>query len=258
MRRIQILEKLCKMVETKNCGIYNEHLGKVPTIYYIGLEKTGSASIKYGFKSHKVAHWHNEGYFQWIYGTKLLTKNGITLFDLIMYIAKKHKIKPLIIESIREPISRQISLFFQMIHIKKVQLPENNQLDFCIDKLKNETFALSPYSIKWKKYFGIDILKEYDPSKKYIYKDLDHVKLLFLKFEDIEMRPQIFKSIGYTYHEKHTNDSEKRVYAELYRNVYRNFGLPKNQLDKIYNTPIIKIFYSTKEIDGFKNKFKII
>ena len=55
----------------------------MPSIYYIGVGKTGSIAIKMGFPGAEVAHWHSENYFEWVYGTKVLTRANASLLSAI-------------------------------------------------------------------------------------------------------------------------------------------------------------------------------
>ena len=96
----------------------------IPKIYYIGDGKSGSSSIMMGFPNINTAHWHNVGYFENIYDTKLLTNNNYDLYDLIIYIGNKYNFKPIIIESTRIPINLEISRIFQHIKIDRKHGPE--------------------------------------------------------------------------------------------------------------------------------------
>tara|TARA_B110000908_G_C10215711_1_gene432683 strand:+ start:1001 stop:1312 length:312 start_codon:yes stop_codon:yes gene_type:complete len=87
--------ELCENIKSNNIKDF------IPKIYYIGMGKTGSSSIKYGFPKVNTAHWHNTNYFEHIYETTMLSDNNYDLYDLILYIGKKYNFKPVIIESIR-------------------------------------------------------------------------------------------------------------------------------------------------------------
>ena len=78
----------------------------LPTIYYVGMEKSGSMTLSNGFYNDDVAHWHGTDYFEYIYDTGILTNIGYDIYDLIEYIGEKYNFKPLVIESFREPISQ--------------------------------------------------------------------------------------------------------------------------------------------------------
>ena len=104
------------MHRKREIKLYNN---EIPRIYYIGGGKSGSTSIMYSFYENSVAHWHDLKYFEKIYNCNLLSTHGYDLYDLIIYIGKKHSFIPTIIESIREPISKQISKIFQHIRFDR-------------------------------------------------------------------------------------------------------------------------------------------
>ncbi len=249
----------------------NKYTNSYPTIYYIGMEKTASSSIIYGIQNHTVAHFHSTAYFERRYDTDLLTKNGLDIYDLIIYAGKKYNFKPLIIESIREPISQMTSAIVQ--HLKHCSVCNNPT--FCddifpsgirIDGIQN-IFGLIRRSISplnwvnyrnkgfqslklWKKHFSIDLTK-----KRYQYVELEDVNLLLLRFEDIESRPSVFESLGYDYIETHSNQTEKNnKVGELYMDIKRRLKFTKEELDNIYSDEV-RLFYTDEEITGFKEKY---
>ena len=266
----RIYDTLIDAIITKRIEL-NKYNNPYPTIYYVGMEKAASSSIIYGIQNHTITHFHSTEYFERRYDTNLLTSNGLDIYDLILYIGKKYNFKPLIIECIREPISQITSAIVQ--HLKHCVICEDP--NFCddifpsgvkIDGIQN-IFGLirrsiTPYnwinyqnkgfqSMKlWKKHFGIDLTK-----KRYQYIEFDDVNLLLLRFEDIELRPSVFKSLGYDYIETHSNQTEKnRKVGELYMNIKRRLKFAKEELDNIYSGEV-RIFYTDDEIDGFKQKY---
>ena len=249
----------------------NKYSNPYPTIFYIGMEKSASSSIIYGIQNHTITHFHSTSYFERRYDTDLLTRNSLDLYDLILYIGKKYNFKPLIIECIREPISQITSAIIQ--HIKHCSICKDP--NFCsdifpsgikIDGIKNILELIktniTPHnwinyqnkgfqSMKlWKKHFNIDLTK-----KRYSYIELDDVNLLLLRFEDIESRPSVFKSLGYNYIETHSNQTEKnRKVGELYMDVKRRLKFTKEELDNIYSREV-RLFYTDEEIVGFEDKY---
>lgn len=122
----------------------NKYTNPYPTIFYIGMEKTASSSIIHGIQNHTITHFHSTTYFERRYETDLLTINGLDIYDLILYIGKKYNFKPLIIESIREPISQMTSAFVQ--HLKHCTICKDPI--FCDDIFPSGVKGRNP------KYFG--------------------------------------------------------------------------------------------------------
>ena len=269
-----ILDKVIDIIKDNYISVSNSEIEEIPSIYYIGLQKTASASLLRSFPNNSVAHWHSVKYFESINDTVLLSSNNLDLYDLVLYIADKYKNKPLFIECLREPISRQISLAHQ--HIKWIR--KNCNCSLCkwkwnkSDKNKNKNKLLeiikkkicpdtynTIYSIKmWKKHFNIDLYKLYNIKKKYYYNKLDNCKLLFIRFEDIKDRGKLFSSLGYTFKEKHINNSslDSRI-KEYFNYVNKNLYFNKEELDYIYNK-FIKNFYNKESIDTFYKRYLIV
>ena len=264
-----IYDTLIDAIITKRIEL-NKYTNPYPTIFYIGMEKTASSSIIHGIQNHTITHFHSTEYFEKRYDTNLLTSNGLDIYDLIIYAGKKYNFKPLIIESIREPISQMTSAIVQ--HLKHCTICKDPT--FCEDifpsGIKIEGIqnifglirrSITPYnwinyrnkgfqSMKlWKKHFGIDLTK-----KRYQYIQLEDANLLLLRFEDIESRPSVFKSLGYDYIETHSNQTEKnKKVGELYMDIKRRLKFTKEELDNIYSEEV-RLFYTDDEIAGFKEK----
>ena len=210
----------------------NKNFLKKPfDFFYIGMANTGSSYILSRLSSnYRGLQIHNLDQFEKTYSNNLLSNNNLDLYDLILYIANKHKYKPLIIESIREPLSRQISNKSQVI-----------------TKYLSNNWTRNIQSLKyWIKHFSIDISQIFNVKEKYIYRELNNVKLLFLRYEDIEIFSHIFTSIGYNYIRCHEN---KGIYDKKH-------SFSEKQLDDIYDNKYIKLFYSSDEINNFRKKFE--
>ena len=54
----------------------------MPSIYYIGVGKTGSIAIHDGLPRRR-GRAHSENYFEWVYGTKVLTRANASLLDVV-------------------------------------------------------------------------------------------------------------------------------------------------------------------------------
>lgn len=235
-----------KLSWTTNKYNKNKVIFKKPfDFFYIGMAKTGSSSILSGLSSnYQGIQTHNIRVFEDTYNNNLLSNNYFDLYDFIIYIANKYKYKPIIIESIREPISRQISSCY---HVKNKLNKYKKCNNFSIYK-SVLNWGKNIESINaWKKHFNIDITKIFNFKEKYIYKELNNVKLLFLRYEDIEDRETIFKSIGYNYITAHSN---KGIYKKKH-------SFSERQLSNTYSNKFIKYFYSIDEINIFKKQYRM-
>lgn len=238
----------------------------IPKIYYIGDGKSGSSSIMNGFSNINVAHWHNVSYFEIIYKTKLLSSNNYDLYDLIIYIGNKYNFKPIIIESVRNPINLGISRIFQHIKydrkhehecelckIKKYKHDNNiNAITEIIKKHTSNEINRLPQSCNlFKKHFNIDLLSSFDKELNYYFNDINNVYLLFLKFEDIKNWPEIINNnLPYKFVLNHANKTTDKFY-EI---VNTNLKFTKKELQPFLDCRKMTFFYSNDEIDKISKK----
>jgi len=240
----------------------------VPSIFYIGMEKSGSKSMLFGFKDNIVAHWHSLEYFESKFSNNLLSRNNLDLYDFGIYLGKKYNFKPLFIESIREPISQLVSAIVQ--HFKRFNM-KNCKCAYCKKRGENMEFIeLVKKSINvnnwlnypekgfqsiklWKKHFNMDLLSIF--QKNNCYYDLENAKILLLRLEDADKREKVFEKIGYQFKETHSNKSEDddRV-AQIYKYIKDNLRFTDDELNSIYSKEV-KIFYKDEEINEFKKKW---
>jgi len=250
----RIFEELTTMVLSLSIEVCLKNDDPLPKVFYIGIGKTGSSSIKKHINE-TVAHWHDEAYFETIYQTDLLTKNDICLYDLVLYIGKKYKFKPLIIESYREPVARSIS---GLAHRNRISETATTSYDDFKTLLTVELIKLTsaPYSIKWKSYFFVDLTAEFDKTSNYLFKDLKDVRLLFLKLEDVRNWPSIIELAGYHYENIISNDATKSKFSSFYTEIVSKFSISEEDLSHIYDDRFVKTFYNESEIDAFKEKWR--
>jgi len=222
---------------------FNDNFNIIPKIFYYGCGKSASTSIQFGFNE-PVAHWHNVRHFEFLFETNLLSKNQLSLIDFIFYLSNKYNFKPLLIECVREPISRSISDFMYKVSLGWEKC--NNYTD-AIKQIKKKGIKLWCESISiYKKYFKIDLLKDFDKNKKFYFKEHSKAKLLFLRFDDIKDREDIFKNIGYEFKNKKLNENLDDKVKKIYDDVKENITFNKEELEKIYDVKCKKIWDVTK------------
>lgn len=260
-------ELISIIVNKKNKTVNNFKKNNSPKIFIIGEGKSGTTSLTYGFENEIVAHWHTKRFLCSRYkinDTLIQKLKNYDLYDIILHIGKKYKFKPLIIETIREPISRKISKLFHHYvsnsDIKTVQ-------KFVIDKINDYNNNIDETNIKitcdsWDKKFNINLCKLFEIEKGYFYTELENIKLLFLKYEIINDFEKIISDLGFKF--KLINDNitiKKEKFNSDMKNIYiklKNGELIEIKYDilqKIYDDSYVKYFYSKKEINTFKIKY---
>ena len=254
MNREDALVEIERLIVSKHKEINIKNGIPIPEYYYIGIGKTASKSIFLGLDKTTV-HWHRVRYFERIYQTDLLSRFKLNLFDVILHLSAKYKFKPFIIECYRDPVAFSISKTVQRIKAGKIVLPakDKDKIEFIIKAIEIET--PTPQALQWKKYFGVDLLKEFNAHKKYLFKTTPNANLMFLRFEDIQQRRGIFGRHGYSYIDLHENKSTA-VLGDRYAEVLQQFKLPEMELMELYNKKEIMALYTEAEIEGFIHKWK--
>jgi len=261
-----LINLICSKRQEIKININSNNISEfIPKIYYIGDGKTGSASIKNGFPDVNVAHWHTTQYFEQIYNTKLLSYNNLDLYDLIIYIGNKFNFKPIIIESIRNPIELGISRIFQhikkdrehkteckMCNIKKIKkvkriIPLIKDIILCHEK-NNKCYSISMY----KKHFDIDLISNFNLKQDYYFNNTKKCYLLLLKFENIINWETIINNcLQYKFILKHTNKTKNIKYKK----VKKNIKFSRDVFKLLYDREEIACFYSNNEINKIKEKY---
>jgi len=274
-------------------------------VFYVGFGKSGSTSFRRGFPDCNTAHFHGT-HDAFRYNEKLhenLINSNLNIYDVIAHIAKRDGYKPLIAETIREPMSRFFSEVLQ--HLKNHNHSERGCECMLCDwrrgeekspeKLHDtirgyikrtirsrgsitlplvslsEDFIKSkklPHSILASERFNINLLNEFSLEKKFFYKETENVKFLFTRFEEIQNRELLLKSIGYNYASIHQNNGKSkknwsrysggdRVF-ECYEIIKDNPDLLKfdaEDIELLYDDEVLRKFYSSEEIDSFIEKY---
>lgn len=251
-----IKDKIIDLILLKNKEMTLKN--KIPKIYYIGGGQCGSRSIKEGFhKDICVAHWHCVEYFEKIFKTKLLSENNIDLYDLVIYIGKKYNFHPIIIDSIRENISRGISGYF---HRNKRKDFRNNidTTNEIINYVKKSLIVNEIYNnytnIMCEKHFQYSIQEKFNPKDKFFFKNFGVLSILLLRFEDIKYWESIMKeTIKYKFTLYHLNNNNN---TEIIKNIRENIKFSKDFLEKYYkiNTHY-KFYFTDYELDKYIKKF---
>lgn len=250
----KVFEELTLMILSRSIEVSVKNNNSLPKVFYIGMGKTGSSSIK-KYINETVAHWHDEAYFETIYQTDLLTQNDICLFDLVLYLGIKYNFKPLIIESYREPVARLISGLAHRNRISEIATTSYDEFktQLTVELIKSTS---EPYSVKWQSYFSVDVVADFNHTSNYLFRELKEVNLLFLKLENVKNWPSIIKLTGYSYENIKSNDATKSKLSNFYTEVVSKFTLSEEDLNHIYDDRFIKAFYTESEINAFKDKWR--
>ncbi|MDR8393373.1 putative capsular polysaccharide synthesis family protein [Aliifodinibius sp. S!AR15-10] len=162
-----------------------------------------------------------------------------------------------IITSIREPISRAVSAFFQNTDFYKNEI-EKAGLNIDQDKAKKLLSEKLDASItdkleNWfeeeiKRNFNIDVFEEpFNTSNNYLIKRKDDISYLLLKMEALDETFPIaikdFLDLPSTLKLKNTNIGSEKHYSKAYRNIKKDISINTKDLEKIIKSKFFKKFY---------------
>lgn len=302
---VDLLNLAAQWIENDAAKLFKKKDSPEIDVFYVGLGKTGSSSFRRGFLDRNTAHfhgtrdafWRNEKLF------KKLTNANLNIYDVIAYIARRDGHKPLIAETIREPISRLFSESLQHLknstHFKRGckcmlcdwkrgqdKSPEKLR-DVIRDNIKriirskgsvtlplgslSERLITSkglPHSILGSEHFNVNLLNEFSLEKKFFYKETEDVKFLFTRFEEIQNRESLLKSIGYNYTSVHENNTNSKTNWSKYpgsEKIFETYKIIRDDpdllkfdaeyIELVYSNEVLRKFYSPEEIDSFIEKY---
>lgn len=248
---------------------------KAPPIIILTPGKVGSSSVYYTLKKelkNPVFHIHN------------LSKTGIDL-STRDHIYSHRKSKPLhlivsknlrkklttysgklfVITIIREPISREISSFFQNTDQYKDVL-ENKKLEIDTEmaqKILHKKFEADIcqqlkdwFDLEIKHNFGIDIFeKKFDYDRKFVISQNSNYHHLLLKMEDLDtVFPKAIKEfikLSTPLQLQKANVGDKKHYAATYKKIKKSIKLDHDVISQIVNSKFFQHFY-------LRNKSEVI
>jgi hypothetical protein len=170
-----------------------------------------------------------------------------------------------VITLVRDPVARNISAFFQNLqkYFPKESLDEIEQDELIETFLKSYSHNVS---IDWfdreiKENLHIDVTEEaVDKTKSFFTLKKSNIKLLILKVESTneEKLESIlsFLELNKNHVLTQGNIGSEKSYSKLYRGFKEKIVLPKEYLDKMYNSKLISHLYTSEEILTMRNKWE--
>ena len=248
---------------------------KKPPIIILTPGKVGSMSVYYTLKketSNHVFHIHNfskkgieKSIKDHVNSNRKSKPLHIILSKILRKKLSKYDGKLLIITIIREPISREISSFFQNTELYKDVL-ENKKLEIDKDianKLLYKNFESNIceslkdwFDLEIYNNFGIDVFSnEFDYENKYVISHSKNYHHLLLKMENLDVIfPKAimnFLNLNKPLYLKKANVGDEKHYASIYKDVKKNIKLNSKTIDQIVNSTFFEHFY-------FEDKAKVI
>lgn len=233
---------------------FRKKLNKKTPVFIFQMGKVASSSIFSSLTeqySGAVAHAHHIGDENWMSMEfkKLSIDN-----------------KPIkIISLIREPISRNVSDFFQLF--EDFVGVTFNESTYTTNELK-EKFLLNythELPLEWfdeniNKHFDIDVYSSPFPAEGHIEFSRNNVDLLIMRYDLVDTKKESlineFLNIN-AFKINRSNISSVKNYYQTYKDFQTNVDLPDEYLDKMCGSKYFNHFFPEKEINDVRSKWTI-
>lgn len=288
-----LIEKVWSTPERENSYRFDNNLDKKRLLCLLEAEKEialafshgkcGTRSIFSSLENHFFSlHFHD---LEMWFGQSGYLSSSPTLWHEVMEHFKIQKKRIKIICGVREPISRDISGFFQTLIAYNNMLIEDYHISFLenvCEFLKQETTRICScvpktyreyglcnleygrnfdwFNLELKKYFNIDIWKtNFDKDKGYQIYQQDNVEVFVYELEKLmQLEAVLGEFLGVPdFQIISKNKGEDKEYWKLYQDTKKEIILPKQYVNFYYNDNFgMNYFYTKEEQDKFLLKWK--
>ena len=226
---------------------------KAPPVFVFQMGKVASSSIHSSLRSQypgAVAHAHHIGVSNW----------ASELF--YQWYRQGNEIR--IISPVRDPISRNVSSFFQKYsdyskkEFQRLNLDTEKLIDDFIRQYPHDT-PLTWFDDNIKKYFSIDIYETAFPDEGVAVYKKDNVSLLVFRIDldDTLKEKAIREFLSFdSFRLYNRNVSSDKEYYQLYRAFIDTIKLPDDYLEKMKTSKFFNYFYKQEEIGKILAKWK--
>lgn len=177
-----------------------------------------------------------------------------------------------VITLVREPISKNISQFFQNIEVSYPEYgysekanrlsPDELVLDliaFFIQNFRHDD-PLVWFDQELKQFMNIDVFETDFPHEKgYQVYENESFRVLLIRLENLNTC--IAEAMGCfldieDFKLANENISSEKEYADLYKKMKKKIKLPDTYIEKMYSSKMAKHFYTEREIKAFEMKWR--
>jgi hypothetical protein len=185
----------------------------------------------------------------------------------------------LVITLVRDPVSRNVSSFFQNLVFRlgfdyEARLQSESQETVVadirrlfekhyLDGRSMERLDSSPltwFDAELKSVFGVDVYASEFPKKKgYQIYESERARVLLMRLEDLDRvhSAAMKEFLGIDdFALVNANEAESKAYSELYGIFRRGLTLPPEYFREFYDSRYARHFYTDEEIQVFRSKWK--
>jgi hypothetical protein len=194
-------------------------------------------------------------------GYKPLVENkGLQLYENIF----EKRLPAFIISLVREPISRNISAYFQ--NLDHFQGRENAHENFLVDDMIDDFLSsyshnvpLEWFDIEMKPVTGIDVFDyKFNCVDGYLEIKEEPYKLLVMRhdLDDSKKADVVKEFLGLDKFDLTMNNiGSTKVYSDVYKNFLSKIQLPAEYVDRMLDAKYTKHFYCADEIESIRTKW---
>ncbi len=238
-------------------------------IYQMG--KVGSTSLEVSIKN--SIHFHS------LYGNwpchvqheqmrgKFLKGLAQNIYDIMRRRAIRSHKKIKIITLVRDPYPRNISTFFQHFPhwmYKYYTMGRYSKYEYfstlfsAFDKAMDHSYPLTWFDNEFKKFTGIDVYSQpFDKNVGYCRIQNKKYDILVLKLEAMEKNWEVVENfVGQKVELTNANVSTDKWYNDIYRTFMKTYSPSTEYLNLLYNSKLVKHFYTDVEISKFRKKWE--
>tara|TARA_B100001175_G_C19455704_1_gene613688 strand:+ start:156 stop:1412 length:1257 start_codon:yes stop_codon:yes gene_type:complete len=248
------IRKFNYVVFLKTCNKI-AYIKKINSVHICSFPKTGTSSFFYNLRNNYI-----------------ITHNH-SLLKLKYILSESNN---LILVGMRNPFDICISHFFQNYNVDfndDVEIKKNNYIginNYCTNNLENHSLEHIIYLFETNYNFNLynDWLEEFleliqinintfnfDIEKGYSFYNYNNNIILIYTLE--KLNSNILKLCDYFNIKefKNYNESETKIYKEIYNNFKNNYKFKESIKNTIFNKNIFSKFYSEKDLTKFYNKY---
>jgi hypothetical protein len=174
-----------------------------------------------------------------------------------------------VVTMVRDPMARAISAFFQRIDDEipgiRERFKENHYdmreiIDLFCQRLSRSGHPFEWFRMQMEPVFRIDVFaSEFPKNRGYTIIEGQLARLLVLRLEDMgQCCRRAFRDFLGIRHLSlpKANVSENKWDGGLYKRFKLECEIPKQELDRMYESPLCRHFYSDIQIAGFRRKWE--
>mgnify|MGYP002266547777 CR=1 FL=1 len=168
--------------------------------------------------------------------------------------------KCLYISLLRDPIARNMSAFFQNLHLLPDEIRTEGDPQKLFEKFKQaykHSLPVTWFDREFGEQLGINVFDHpFDPGKRYIHIQSENVILFRVDCPDEIKGRVLSRVLGREIRVQRQNDSANKGYATLYNKVKEKARFTPDFVDDIYSTKFSNHFWSREELNEMSSKWK--